>query len=249
MRSNNPMLSRLSKTARGLSVSTDEGTMTVTGAASKALVLLGLAIFSASLVWWRIAQGHPEIALPAIGFGALSGFALAMVGVFYPRTTPYTAPLYAVCEGLALGAISAAFNAESNGVAQQSVLLTFGVAAAVLVLYRMRLLQATSGFVRGLVSAMVGILLFYIGALVLSFFGVTVGYFTSSGSWWAIALNLVIVGVAALNLVLDFDLIERGERARAPKFMEWYGALSLLLTLVWLYLELLRLVQRVHGDD
>ena len=134
----------------------------------------------------------------------------------------------------------------SPGLPQQAVLLTFAVAAAVFVLYRMRVLQATAGFKRMIMAATIGIAVFYIGSMVVGFFGVSVGYFTSS-SPLSIGINLVIAGVAALNLVLDFDRIEEGVRAGAPKQFEWYAAFGLMVTLVWLYLELLRLLSRLQG--
>ncbi len=126
------------------------------------------------------------------------------------------------------------------------MLLTIGVAAGVFVLYRFRVLRATEGFKRMMVAAMMGIGLFYIGSLVLSLFGVNIGYFTSSGPL-AIGVNLAIAGVAALNLVLDFDRIEEGVRMGAPKAMEWFAAFGLMVTLIWLYLELLRLLSRLQG--
>lgn len=222
--------------------------MTVQGTATKALVLLAVLGFSAALVWQQVAAGNVGLVKPAMLFGGIGGFVVAMIAIFKPQSAPYTAPIYAALEGILLGAISALYNLQFAGLPQQAVLLTIGVAAGVFALYRFGIVQATAGFRRMIVSAMVGIMLFYLGSMILSFFGVNVGYFTSSGPL-AIGINLVIAGVAAFSLVLDFDQIEQGVRMGAPKTMEWFGAFSLMITLIWLYLELLRLLSRFQGNS
>ncbi|MFN9086240.1 MAG: Bax inhibitor-1/YccA family protein, partial [Gemmatimonadaceae bacterium] len=162
------------------------------------------------------------------------------------QSARWTAHIYASLEWIFLGSISALYNLRFAGLPQQAVLLTIGVAAGVFLLYRFRVLRATEGFKRMMVASMMGIGLFYLGSLVLSLFGVNIGYFTSSGPL-AIGVNLAIAGVAALNLVLDFDRIEEGVRLGAPKAMEWFAAFGLMVTLIWLYLELLRLLSRLQG--
>lgn len=248
MRATNPVLSRLAEAAREtLSTTSARGdVMTRGGTAGKAIILLALAIFSAAFTWAQVAAGNTAIMMPAMLVGGLGGFIMAMVVSFKPNTAPITAPIYAVLEGLALGAISAAYNLRSAGIAQQAVMLTFAVALGVFVLYRMNVLKATAGFRRVVATATLGILLFYLVSLVLSLFNVNVGYFMSS-SPIAIGINLVIAGVAAMNLVLNFDNIDEAVRMGAPKQMEWYGAFGLMVTLVWLYLELLRLLSRLQG--
>lgn len=246
MRTNNPVLSRLTEAARGSFGATAGQTMTITGTATKGGVLLAVLAFSAALTWQQVAAGRTDLVMPAMLVGGLGGFVLALITTFRPQWSPITAPLYASLEGIFLGAISALYNLRFAGLPQQAVLLTVGVAAGVLVLYRFRVLRATEGFKRMMFAAMLGIGLFYLGSLLLSFFGVQIGYFTSS-SPLAIGVNLAIAGVAALNLVLDFDRIEEGVRLGAPKAMEWFAAFGLMVTLIWLYLELLRLLSRLQG--
>ena len=220
--------------------------MTVAGTAGKAVVLLAVLLFSATLVWQQVAAGKVGLVMPAMLVGGLGGFALAILMSFRPQTAPWAAPIYAALEGILLGAISAIYNARYAGLPQQAVLLTMGVAAGVFVLYRMNVLRATEGFKRMMFGALLGIGLFYLASFLLSLFGVNIGYFTSNGPL-AIGINLFIAGIAALSLVLDFDRIEQGARMGAPKAMEWFAAFGLMVTLVWLYLELLRLLSRLQG--
>lgn len=247
MRASNPVLSRLAEAARDTLSTTARGdVMTRAGTAGKSIVLLVLCAFSASFTWTQVAGGNTAIVMPALLVGGLGGFIMAMVVSFKPNTAPITAPIYAVLEGLMLGAISALFNAKYAGLPQQAVLLTFAVALGVFTLYRMNILKATEGFRRMVVGATIGIAVFYLVNIVLTMFGVNMGY-TMSSSPIAIGINLVIAGVAAMNLVLNFDDIDQAVRMGAPKRMEWYGAFGLMVTLVWLYLELLRLLARMQG--
>jgi uncharacterized YccA/Bax inhibitor family protein len=247
MRSSNPVLSRLAEAVRDtVATSGRSDVMTRAGTGGKAAILLALCVFSATFTWTQVAAGNTSIVMPALLVGGIGGFVMALIVCFKPNTAPVTAPLYAVLKGLALGAISAMYNLRSNGIAQQAVLLTFAVAMTVFVLYRMNILKATENFKRIIVTATAGIFVFYLVSLVLSLFKVNIGYFTST-SPIAIGINLVIAGVAAMNLVLDFDYIDEAVRAGAPKKMEWFGAFGLLVTLVWLYMELLRLLSRLQG--
>lgn len=247
MRASNPVLSRLAEAARDTLSSTARGdVMTRAGTAGKAAVLLALCVFSASFTWTQVAAGNTAILMPALLVGGLGGFIMAMVVSFKPNTAPITAPIYAVLEGLVLGAISAMYNVRYAGIPGQAVLLTFAVALGVFALYRLNILKATAGFRRMIVGATIGIAVFYLVNMVLSLFNVNLGY-TMSSSPIAIGINLVIAGVAAMNLVLNFDDIDQAVRMGAPKKMEWYGAFGLMVTLVWLYLELLRLLARLQG--
>jgi uncharacterized YccA/Bax inhibitor family protein len=246
MRSNNPVLSRFAETARGTLGLAAPGAMTVAGTAGKAMLLLAVVAFSASLTWQQVANGRLDLVMPAMLVGGLGGFLFALATSFRPQWARVTAPIYASLEGIFLGAVSALYNARFAGLPQQAVLLTFGVAAGVLVLYRLRVLRATPAFQRMMLAAMMGIGLFYLGSFLLSLFGVPIGYLTST-SMLSIGINVVIAGVAALNLVLDFDRIEEGARVGAPKAMEWFAAFGLMVTLIWLYLELLRLLSRLQG--
>ncbi len=247
MRASNPVLSRLAEAARDtLSTAASGDVMTRAGTAGKSIVLLGLCVFSAAFTWSQVTAGNTAIMMPALLVGGLGGFVMAMIVSFKPNTAPITAPIYAVLQGLALGAISAMYNLRYAGIPQQAVLLTFAVALGVFTLYRMNVLKATAGFRRMVVGATIGIAVFYVVNIVLSLFNVNLGYSMSS-SPIAIGINVVIAGVAALNLVLNFDDIDQAVLAGAPKKMEWYGAFGLMVTLVWLYLELLRLLARLQG--
>jgi uncharacterized YccA/Bax inhibitor family protein len=246
MRVSNPVLSRLADAARDTLSSTRSDVMTRAGTAGKAAVLLALCVFSATFTWTQVSAGNTGILMPAMLVGGLGGFIMALVVSFKPNTAPITAPIYAVLEGLLLGAVSALYNLRFAGLPQQAVLLTFAVALSVFVLYRMNVLQATAGFRRIIGTATMGIAAFYLVSFVLSLFKVNLGY-SMSTSPIAIGINLLIAGVAAMNLVLNFDDIDEAVRMGASKRMEWYGAFGLMVTLVWLYLELLRLLSRLQG--
>jgi uncharacterized YccA/Bax inhibitor family protein len=244
MRTANPALK--DKTFTGARATAGEPAMSLQGTATKSLLLLLLTVFSASFTWNAVAAGNLGIVGPAVLVGGLGGFIVAIVTVFKPRAAPYTAPLYAVLEGLLLGGISALYNARYAGLPLQAVALTFGVFAALLLVYRTGLIRATENFRLGVVAATGGIMIMYLLSFVLRFFGVQMGFLHDS-SPLSIGISLVIVVVAALNLVLDFDFIERGVAHGAPKYMEWYAAFGLLVTLVWLYLEILRLLSKLQG--
>ena len=219
--------------------------MTVAGAVNKSFVLILLTIFSATWIW---RAQSPDVLVPAMLVGTIGGLVMALATSFRPRWAPVTAPLYAVLEGLALGAISAFYTLSSpklQGLPMQAVGLTFMVAIGMLVAYRTGLLKATETFKRVVISATIGIFFFMMFSLVLSMFGVRMSFLWDS-SPLGIALNLFIAGIAALNLILDFDLIEQGAKMGAAKYMEWYGGFALLVTLIWLYLNILRLLARMR---
>jgi uncharacterized YccA/Bax inhibitor family protein len=244
MRTSNPALQEGRLAA--VSVAVGQPAMTLQGTATRSLLLVLLAAFSASFTWHEVATGNGGIVGPAVLVGGIGGFLVALLTIFKPTTSPWSAPLYAVLEGLLLGGVSAMYNARFQGLPMQAVGLTFGVFLAMLVLYRTRVLQATDRFRTGVIAATAGIAIMYLLSFVLQMFGVSMPYLHDS-SPLSIGISLVIVGVAALNLILDFDLIERGVAHRAPKYMEWYAAFGLLVTMVWLYLELLRLLGKIQG--
>ena len=221
-----------------------EGVMTLQGTTAKSFLLVLLAVFSAAFTWREYAV-NPGILTPAILVGGIGGFIVALVTIFKPRVAPYTSPFYAVLEGLLLGAISARYAAQYAGLPLQAVGLTFMVFLAMLTLYQTRIIKVTEKFRFGVVAATGGIALFYVLSFVLAMFGVQIPMVHDAGLV-GIGFSLIVVGVAALNLVLDFDFIERGVQAQAPKYMEWYGAFGLLVTLVWLYLEMLRLLSKLQ---
>lgn len=238
----NPMISRLtSRPATPAFAVSQSELMTAKGTAGKAMILLVLCAFAAMLSWQQVASGNADVLYPTMIVGLAGGFLTALIVAFRPNTAPVLAPIYAVLEGLFLGTVSALVDTLYPGIPQQAVLLTFAVATVVFVLYRRGVLRATTRFRRTVIAATLGILVFYGVQLALSFAPVNIGYNTSNGML-ATAINLVTAGVAALFLVLDFDDIETAVAAGAPRRMEWYGAFALMMTLVWLYLELLQLL-------
>jgi uncharacterized YccA/Bax inhibitor family protein len=245
LRTSNPALS--SNSFGGfVGVRPNDDTMTIQGTVNKTGILLALVI--AGAVWpWRIffASGNPEAVMGWILFGGVGGFVAALATIFKRTWAPITAPVYAVCEGLFLGAISATFEARYHGIVFQAMALTFGTLLALLAAYKSKLIKATENFKLGVVAATGAIALVYMMSFVLQMFGVGMGFMHSSG-WLGIGISLVVVVVAALNLVLDFDFVEQGAERGAPKYMEWYGAFGLLVTLVWLYLEILRLLTKLN---
>jgi uncharacterized YccA/Bax inhibitor family protein len=244
MRTANPALKE--RTFTSLRAGVGEPAMTLQGTATKSFLLILLTVFSASFTWNAVASGNVGILGPATLVGGLGGFVVALITIFKPKLSPYTSPIYAVLEGLLLGGISSLYNSRFNGLPLQAVALTFGVFMALLIVYRTGLIRATENFRLGVVAATGGIMVMYLLSFVLGFFGVRMAFLHDS-SPLSIGISLVIVVVAALNLVLDFDFIERGVEHGAPKYMEWYAAFGLLVTLVWLYLEILRLLSKIQG--
>jgi uncharacterized YccA/Bax inhibitor family protein len=218
--------------------------MTIGGTVNKTALSLAILMITATYTWNGAATGNPTIGPLVIG-SMVGGFIVAIVTVFKQTWAPYTTPLYAALEGIVLGAISAIFELRYPGIVSQAVFLTFGTLAALLLAYRSGLIKATENFKLGIVAATGGIALLYLLSFVLGFFGVSIPLIHSSGPWGILFSGFVVV-IAALNLVLDFDFIERGVERGAPKYMEWYGAFGLLVTLIWLYLEILRLLAKLQ---
>ena len=234
---------------------TDGKVMTMGGVASATGVLFAVLLFTAFFGWQSVIvtpspfEGQPPLGAqysqPALLF--ISMFAALGFAIFTsikPQRARITAPLYAACEGYLLGAISAYFGALYGGIVAQAVLATFGVFLVMLALYGLRVLRATPKFVKGVIAATFGIMFMYLGVFILNLFGVATGFWSGGGI--GIVVSLVVVVVAALNLILDFDFIERGTKMGLPRYMDWYGAFGLLVTLVWLYLEMLRLLARLR---
>jgi uncharacterized YccA/Bax inhibitor family protein len=216
--------------------------MTVEGAINKTALLLFLVVVPATWVWTQVFRtGALDTAVPWMMGGLVGGLIAAMVTIFKKEWAPITAPIYAALEGLAIGGLSAVFEMQYHGIVIQAVALTFATLLCMLVAYRSGLIKVTDKFRMGVVAATGAIALVYLVTMVLSFFHVTVP-FVFGGGTAGIVISLVIVAVAALNLVLDFDFIEQGANAGVPKYVEWYAAFGLIVTLIWLYLELLRLL-------
>jgi uncharacterized YccA/Bax inhibitor family protein len=222
------------------------GTMTETGTLNKFFLLFLLVMASASLTWKAFYDGVNV--MPYVLGAAILGFITAMVVIFKKEWAAYVTPVYALFEGVVLGGISATYNnvfaKSAPGIVTQAVLLTFGVVIAMYVLYRFRIIKVTDKLRSIIFTATAGIAIFYLLSIVLSFFHINIG-FINEGSALGIGFSLVVVVIASMNLLLDFDMIEKGVAAGAPKYMEWYGAFGLLVTLVWLYLEILRLLAKL----
>ena len=224
--------------------------MTLNGTVNKTGILLVLAIASAGWTWHLFTQSH-DIAdvTPWMIGGLIGGLVFAMITIFKKEYSPVTAPAYALLEGLALGGISASFELRYPGIAIESVSLTFGTLFVLLLAYRSGLIKVTQKFRLGVIAATGGIMVFYLVEMALSFFHINFMSATGVNGSGVIGIgfSLLVVGIAALNLVLDFDFIEKGVAYGAPKYMEWYGAFGLMVTLVWLYLEMLRLLSKINS--
>ena len=238
LRSGNPALQ--SSTFKNHLSAVTEGTMTLAGTVNKTGFVLVLTIVSAGYAWGSPAMHG--LAIPA----AIFGFILAMVTIYKPTIGHITVPAYAIVEGVFLGVISMMFNALYPGIVVQAVFLTFGTLGALLLAYKSGLIQATENFKLGVVAATGGIAILYLINFVMSFFGSGIGIITGNSTMGILFSGFVVV-IAALNLVLDFDFIEEGAEMGAPKYMEWYGAFGLLVTLIWLYLEILRLLAKLQS--
>jgi uncharacterized YccA/Bax inhibitor family protein len=240
METSNPLLKR----ANAFSSSWEEaGRMTLQGVINKTGILLLLCIASATFSWM-----NPELRGPFLIVGLLGGFIACMVGIFKPTTSPIAAPLYAVLEGLALGAISQVIERAYPGIALNAILLTFGVLALMLVLYTSRTIRVTDRLVKGVIIATLSVGVVYLVDMVMHMFGVQVPFIHQGGPL-GIGISLLIIGIAAFNLLLDFSIIESNVAGGSPRFMEWYCGMSLLVTLVWLYLEILRLLSKIRGRN
>ncbi|HTZ84057.1 MAG TPA: Bax inhibitor-1/YccA family protein [Candidatus Acidoferrales bacterium] len=222
------------------------GSMTLQGTVNRTGFLLMCAVATAAWTWW-LARKQPEAVALCLWGGLIGGLLFALATIFKKEWAPVTAPIYALCEGLALGGISEALNHSYPGIALQALGLTAAVTAVMLLLYTSGLVRATRKFTIGVIAATGGIFLFYMIDLVMGFFGHHVSMLYSNGPW-GIAISVFIVIVAALNLILDFDFIETGVYAGAAKYMEWYGAFGIMVTLVWMYIEILHLISQVRSQ-
>ncbi|HTY06173.1 MAG TPA: Bax inhibitor-1/YccA family protein [Gemmatimonadales bacterium] len=240
----NPVLN--SKTFAAPGTATGVETMTIEGTVNKTGILLFLVVATACWMWTQTYNAvDPDAAMPWMWGGVLGGLAVGIATRFKPQWAPVTAPLYAALEGLALGGISAWYAAAYPGILIQAVSLTFITLFVMLLAYRSGLVRATPAFRKVIGIAMSAILLYYLVVLGMSLFGVGTAWFYGGGTL-GIGISLLITGVAAFRMILDFDLIEQGVQQGAPKAMEWYGAFALVVGLIWLYLEILRLLGRLR---
>jgi uncharacterized YccA/Bax inhibitor family protein len=239
-RSGNPALR--DDTFRSAGRAFGQDAMTLQGTVNKTGLSLLILLAAAAFVW----NLDGAVASGFIVVGLIGGLISALVTIFKKTWAPFTVPVYAAFEGLLLGGISAVYEQRYPGIVINAVALTFGTLAALLLAYRSGLVRATENFRLGIFAATGGIALVYLVSMVMGFFGRTIPYIHESGAI-GIGFSLFVVVIAALNLVLDFDFIEHGAAARAPKYMEWYGAFGLLVTLIWLYLEILRLLSKLRS--
>ncbi len=219
-------------------------TMTIQGTVNKTGIMLLLLVFTASFTWNKFFLGQSVDKLMIAG--VIVGVITAVITIFKKSWAPITAPIYALAQGLFLGGLSASFEMQYPGIVIQAVGLTFATLFCLLGAYKSGMIKVTENFKLGLAAAMGGLILFYMVSFVLSFFGVSMGLITSSGPF-GIGFSLIVVAIAALNLVMDFDFIENGADMGAPKYMEWYGAFGLMVTLIWLYIEILRLLAKLQS--
>ena len=246
LRTSNPALNPKAFQGEGVAIG---DAMTLKGTINKTGFLLICVVATAAWTWNVFMNSqNPQAVMPMLLVGGIGGFIFAMVTIFKKTWAPVTAPIYALLEGLLLGSISAMFEVRYHGIAIQAVSLTFGTMLALLLAYRSGLIPVTQNFKLGIVAATGGIALFYVAQIVLGFFGIHFTTINGSGPI-GIGFSVFVVIVAALNLVLDFDFIENAVKAGAPKYMEWYGAFGLMVTLIWMYLEILRLLSKLRSRD
>ncbi|MBV6511106.1 MAG: hypothetical protein FMNOHCHN_00585 [Ignavibacteriaceae bacterium] len=239
----NPMLNRAFNegAVRG------EGLMTFNGFLNKTFFLLLLVIVPGGLVWnqFYLTGNLSNISGWMIG-GAIAGLILAIVTAFFKRIAFITAPFYAIAQGLFLGGISAFFELMYPGIVMQAVMLTGTILLMMLFLYRTGIIKPTAKFMMGVAAATGAVGLVYLASFVLGFFSINIPYIHGNG-WIGIGFSAVVIVIAALNLIVDFALVEEGVRNGAPKYIEWYAAFALMVTLIWLYLEILRLMSKLRS--
>ena len=221
--------------------------MTVQGAVSKTIIL-GTIVFGTAVGSWVLMASNPALAMPLLIGGAIGGFVVALILAFKQHLAPTLAPIYAALEGLFVGAMTLTMESMYPGIGLSAVLLTFAILAAVIGLYKAGVLRATATFRRVIFSATAGLCLFYLVSFVLRLFGIQMPLIYDNG-WFGIGFSLFVVGLAAMNLVMDLDNMEQGAQYGAPKYMEWYCAFSMIVTIVWLYIEVLRLLAKLSSRE
>ena len=245
MRSGNPALNDSTFNSFRDGSYESSNAMTISGAATKTMILLGLCFGAAAMTWGMVAGQNMQGAVPWMIGGVVAGLIFGLATSFKPTWAPVTAPLYALAEGLFLGGLSAMYEAQFHGIVFQALLATFGTTFSLLIAYQFGIIKATENFKLGVFAATGGIALMYLAMMLMSMFGMNVSIM--SMGWLGIGISVVVVIVAAMNLVLDFDYIEQAAQNGAPKYCEWYAAYGLMVTLVWLYVEILRLIAMLAG--
>ena len=249
-RSGNPALNAATFSDAARQAPMDAGnraTMSLEGTVNKTGILLLLVVLSGAWTWNLFFEsGNSATVMPMMLVGGIGGFIFALVTIFKKQWSGITAPIYAVLQGLFLGGISAIYESQFDGIVVQAVGLTLGTLSSLLVLYKTGIVKPTENFRLMVTSATMGIGLLYLVSMIMNMFGSSIGFIHSNGLF-GIGFSLFVVAIAALNLVLDFDFIEQGSEQGAPKYMEWFGAFSLMVTLIWLYLEMLRLLAKMRS--
>jgi len=254
-RTSNPFFGKNSF-GQAASVGYIEGQMTIRGTVNKTGLILLFVLASAFFTWQRFFNAYtPENISGAIGAiklymiaGGIGGFITAIIASFSPRKAGFFTPIYAIFEGMFLGGISAMFEALYPGLVIKAVSLTFAVFLGMLIIYSQRIIRVTGRFRRGMIAAIFGIMLVYLVGWISSLFGAPLT-FLSGGGTFGIIFSLVVTAISAFSLLLDFDFIEQGAMAGAPKYMEWYSVFGLLVSLVWLYINILKLLAIFSGRD
>jgi len=251
-RSSNPVLSKSAFNAQTYTASYSE-LMTLNGTINKSVAMLLLVVVGAMYTWKLFfgaltVEAGTALVFRWMAIGGIGGFIFSLITIFKKSWAFVTAPVYAILEGLFLGAISALFEARFPGLVMQVVALTFATLFVMLIGYRSGVIKVTQKLRAGIIAATGAVVMVYVISFIFSIFGAG-GLIIHSNGIVGIGISLVIVVIAALNLVLDFDFIVKGSEAGLPKFMEWYAAFGLILTLVWLYLEILRLLAKIASRD
>jgi len=252
----NPLLNeeRWSKLSR-LDDVRSSTTMTMDGALNKTLLLIGLMVLTISAMWAKFWVGTTSMnvgsMMPWMIGGGIAGFVLVLINVFAPRTAPVIAPLYAICEGIFLGALTMIMEAQYPGLPILAAVITIGVTMGLVMLYRSGIIKVSNAFVKGVVGATIGVVIAIGGLFLLSMFGIGGGIRSAlyGNGMIGIGFSAVMVLLATFNVVVDLKMIEMGTARRAPKAMEWQGAFGLLVTIVWLYVEILILLSKLRGRD
>jgi len=244
-RTSNPALKRgaFSEHAR---IIDEAHTMTIQGTINKIGILFVFLFLTAGWTWHVFSTRGVPAVMPYLVVGVIGGLIFALITIFKRSWAPFTAPVYAALEGLVIGGLSAILEAEFEGIVLQAVGLTFGVLVAMFFIYKARIIKVTGKFITGVLIATGGVFLMYLATFVLGLFGVRMPYIHEGGTV-GILISAGIIIIASLNLLLDFHLIEKGAERGAPKQMEWYGAFALIVTMIWLYIEILRLLSMIRS--
>lgn len=246
MQSSNPAL--VSNPFSGFRSASQSDSMTIPGTINKTMILLMLVLLPAAWVWNQFSNAgqNPAVIEPWMWGGFIGGLVFALVTIFKKEWAPLSAPLYAVMQGLFLGGISSMFEQSYPGIVFQAVSLSIATLLAMLLIYQSGWIRPTDKFKMGIFAATGGIALVYFVSIILSFFGVNVSFVNGNGLF-SILFSVFVVVIAALNFIIDFDFVAQGARANIPKYMEWYGAFALMVTLIWLYIEILRLLSKLNS--